>query len=149
MQIYPYNNFNLVLQFSSVQSYLNLCDPMDCSTPGFPVHHQPLELLKLMSIDLVMPSNHLILYRPLLLLTSTFPSIGVFSNESVLHIRWPKICSFSFNISPSNEYSGLIFFRSDWLNLLAIQGILKSPTVQKHQFFGTQLSLWSNCHIHT
>ena len=149
MQIYPYNNFNLVLQFSSVQSYLNLCDPMDCSTPGFPVHHQPLELLKLMSIDLVMPSNHLILYHPLLLLTSTFPSIGVFSNESVLHIRWPKICSFSFNISPSNEYSGLIFFRSDWLNLLAIQGILKSPTVQKHQFFGTQLSLWSNCHIHT
>ena len=149
MQIYPYNNFNLVLQFSSVQSYLNLCDPMDCSTPGFPVHHQPLELLKLMSIDLVMPSNHLILYRPLLLLTSTFPSIRVFSSESVLHIRWTKYCSFSFSISPSNEYSGLIFFRSDWLNILAIKGILKSPTVQKHQFFGTQLSLWSNCHIHT
>ena len=82
-------------------------------------------LLKLMSIDSVMPSNHHILCRPLLL-PSVFPSIRVFSNESVLHIRWPKYRSFSFNISPSNEYSGLISFRMDWLDLLAVQGTLKS-----------------------
>ena len=81
--------------------------------------------LKLLSIKLVMPSNHPILCRPLLL-SSIFPSISVFSNESLLHIRWPKHWSFSFNISPSNEYSGLIFFRFDWLELLAVQGILKS-----------------------
>ena len=83
-------------------------------------------LLKLMSIESVMPSNHLILRHPLLLLPSIFPSIRVFSNESVLHIRWPKYCSFSFNISPSNEHSGLISFRMDWLDLLAVQGTLKS-----------------------
>ena len=83
-------------------------------------------LLKLVSIDLVMPSNHLILCRPLLLLPSIFPSIRVFSNESVLHIGWPKYWSFSFSISPSNEYSGLISFRMDWLDLLAVQGTLKS-----------------------
>ena len=83
-------------------------------------------LLKLTSIELVMPSNHLILCRPLLLLPSTFPSIRVFSNESVLHIRWPKYWSFSFNISPSNEYSGLTSFRMDWFDLLAVQGTLKS-----------------------
>ena len=83
-------------------------------------------LLKLMSIELVTPSNHLILCHPLLLLPSIFPSIRVFSNESVLHIRWPTYWSFSFSISPSNEYSGLISFRMDWLDLLAVQGILKS-----------------------
>ena len=83
-------------------------------------------LLKPMSIDSVMPSNHLILCHPLLLLPSIFPSIRVFSNESVLHIRWPKYWSFSFNISPSNEYSGLISFRMDWVDLLAVQGTLKS-----------------------
>ena len=83
-------------------------------------------LLKLMSIESVMPSNHLILCHPLLLLPSTFPSIRLFSNESVLHIRWPKYWSFSFNISTSNEYSGLITFRMDWLDLLAVQGTLKS-----------------------
>ena len=77
-------------------------------------------LLKLMSIDLVMPSNHLILYHPLLLLPSIFPSIRIFSSESAVHIRWPKYWSFSFNISPSNEYSGLISFRMDWLDLLAV-----------------------------
>ena len=101
-------------------------------------------LLKLMSIELVMPSNHLILYRPLLLPLSIFPSIRVFSNESVLHIEWPKYCSFSFNISPSNEYSGPISFRMDWLDLLASKGlsrVFSNTTVQKHQFFGTQLSL--------
>ena len=83
-------------------------------------------LLKLMSIESVMPSNHLILCHPLLLLPSIFPSIRVFSNESVLRVRWPKYWSFSFSISPSNEYSGLICFRMDWLDLLAVQGTLKS-----------------------
>ena len=99
---------------------------MDCSPPGFPVHHQLQELLKLMSIALVMPSNHLILCRPLLFLPSIFPSVRVFSNELVLHIRWPKYWSFRFSISPSNEYSGLISFKIDWLNLLAVQGTVKS-----------------------
>ena len=115
------------VQLSSVtQSCLTLCDPMDCSTSGLPVHHQPPELDQLMSIALVMPSNHLILHCPLLLLPSVFPSIRVFPNESGLHIRWPKYGSFSFNISPSNEYSGLISLRMDWLDLLAVQGTLKS-----------------------
>ena len=91
-------------------------------------------LLKLMSIELVMPSNHLILCHPLLLLPSTFPSIRVFSNESVLHIRWPKYWGFSFNISPSNKYSGLISFRMNWLDLLAVQGTLKS-LLQHHAWF--------------
>ena len=101
-------------------------------------------LLKLTSITLVMPSNHLILCHPLLLPPSTFPSIRIFSSESVLCIRWPKYWSFSFSISPSNEYSRLISFRMDWLGLLAVQGTLKSlfnTKVQKHQLFGAQLSL--------
>ena len=103
-----------------------------------------LSLLKLMSIEWVMPSKHLILCHPLLLLPSIFPSIRVFSNESVLPSRWPKYYSFSFSISPSNLYSGLISFRMDWLDLLAVQGTLKvfsNTTVQKHQFFSAQLSL--------
>ena len=96
-------------QFSSVdQSCLTFCDPVNCSTPGFPVHHQLLELLRLMSMEKLMPSDHLILCLPLLLPSSIFPSIRVFSNESVLHIRWPKYWSFSFNISPSNEHPGMI-----------------------------------------
>ena len=100
-------------------------DPMDCSTPGLPVHHQLRSLLKLMSIESVTPSNHLILCpHPLLLPPSIFPSIKVFSKESVLRIRRPKYWSFS--ISPSNKYSGLILFRMDWFNLLAVQGTLKS-----------------------
>jgi len=105
-----------------------------------------------MSIESVMPSNHLILCCPLLLPLSIFPSIRVFSNESVLQIRWPKCWSFSFTISPSNEYSGLISFRMDWLDLLAVQGTLKSLLQhhsQKDQFFSAQSSLWSNSHIHT
>ena len=109
-------------------------------------------LLKLMSIESVMPSNHLILCCPLLLLLSIFPSIKVFSNESVLCIRWPKYWSFSFSISPSNEHPGLISFWMDWLDLLTVQGTLKSPLqyqVQKHQFFGAQLSSQSNSHILT
>ena len=99
---------------------------MDCMMPGFPVLHQARNLLKLLSFKLVMPSNHLILCRPLLLPPSIIPSIRVFSNESVLHIRWPRYWSFSFSISLSNEYSGLISFRMDWLDLLAVQGTLKS-----------------------
>ena len=102
------------VQFSSVaQSCPTLCDPMDCSTPGLPVHHQLPELLKLMSIESMMPSNHLILCCPFLLPPSIFSSIRVFSNKSVLRIRWPKYWGFSFSISPSNEYSGLISFRMD------------------------------------
>ena len=125
------------------------------ATPWITTHQASLSiatsqsLLKLMSIESVMPSNHLILCRPLLLLPSIFPSIRVFSNESTLHMRWPKYWSFSFSISPSNEYSGLISFRRDWLDLLAVQGALKS-LLQHHSskalifqhsaFFRVQLS---------
>ena len=137
---------------SSVQSFscVQLCDPMDCSIPGFPGHYQLSELtpFKLMSIESVMPSNHLILCRPLLLLPSIFPSIRIFSNESVLCIRWPKYWSFSFSISPSNECSGLISYRMDWLDLLAVQGTLKNllqhysskALIQCSAFFMVQLS---------
>jgi len=111
---------------SVAQSCLILCNPMDCSTPGFPVYHQLLELAQIMSIESVMPSNHLIFCRPLLLPPSILPSIRVFSNELPLCIRWPKYWSFSFTNSLSNEYSGLIFFRIDWFDLLAVQGTLKS-----------------------
>ena len=104
---------------------------MDCSTPGFPVLHCLLEFVELMSIEAVMPSNHLILYRPLLLLPLILTSIRVFSNESALHIRWPKYWSFSFSISPSNAYSEFISFRTDWLDLLAVQETLKS-LLQQH-----------------
>ena len=102
-------------------------------------------LLRLMSIESVMPSNHLVLCHRFLLLPSIFPSIRVFSNESALHIRWPKYWNFSFSIRLSNECSGLISFRIDWLDLLAVQGTLNSllqHTVQKHQFFSTKPSLW-------
>ena len=114
-------------QFSSVaQSCPTLCDPMNHSTPGLPVHHQLPESTQTMSIESVMPSNHLNLSCPLLLLPSIFPSIRVFSHESALFIRWPKYWSFSFNISLSNEHPGLISFRMDWLDLFAVQGTLKS-----------------------
>ena len=99
---------------------------MNCSTPGLPVHHSSQSLPKPMSIELVMPSSYLILCCPLFLLPPILPSTRVFSNESALHIRWPKYWSFSFNISPSNEHPGLISFRMDWLNILAVQGTLKS-----------------------
>ena len=105
-----------------------------------------------MSIEWVMPSSHLILCCPLLLLPPIPPSIRVFSNESTLRMRWPKYWSFSFSISPSNEQPGLISFRMDWLDLLAVQGlsrVFSNTTVQKHQFFGVQLSSQSNSHIHT
>ena len=145
----PTNTLSSV-QFSSVaQSCPTPCNPMNCSTPSFPVHHQLPEFLKFMSIKLVMPSSHLILCRPLLLLPPISPSIRVFSNESTLCIRWPKYWSFSFSISPSNEHSGLISLRMDWFYLLAVQGTLKS-LLQHHSskasilwcsaFFTVQLS---------
>ena len=117
------------------------------ATPGTAAYQSFLSftisqsLLKFMSTELVMPSNHLILCFPLLLLPSIFPSTRVFSNESALHIRWPKYWSFSLSISPSNEYSRLISFRNDWFDLLAVQGTLKSLLQHhssKHQFFGSQ-----------
>ena len=113
--------FLAMYHFSSIaQSCLTLCDPMDCTMPGLPVHHELWSLLKLISIESVMPSNHLILCRPLLLLPSIFPSIRVFSNESVLCIKWPRYWNFSFSISPSKEYSRLISLRIDWFDLLAM-----------------------------
>ena len=117
-----------------------------------------LSLLKLSSIESVMPSNHFILCKPLLLLPSIFSSIRALSNESALHIRWPKYWNFSFSISPSNDYSGLISFRMDCFDLLAVQGsqessltpqVFSNTTVKNYQFFGIQPSLWSNSHIHT
>ena len=122
---------------------------MNCSTPGFPVFHYLPAITQLMSIESTMPSNHLILCRPLLLLPSIFPSIRVISNESALHIRCPEYWSFSFRISPSNEYSGLISFRIDWFDLLEVQGTLKSllqhhsskaSILQCSPFFMDQLS---------
>ena len=127
-------------------------------TPRNAVHQAPLSftispsLLKLRSIESVMPSNHFIPCHPLLLLPSIFPSIKVFSNESVLWISWPNYWSLSFSISLSTEHSGLISCRIDWLDHLDIQGILKSlsnTTVQNHQFFCTQPSLWSKSYIYT
>ena len=114
----------LIVQFS--RSVVTLCNPMNKSTPGLPVHHKLRSLLRLMPIESVMPSSHLILCRPLLLLPPVPPSIRVFSSESTLCIRCPKYWSFRFNISPSNEHPGLISFRMDWLDLLAVQGTLKS-----------------------
>ena len=110
---------------SVAQLCLTLCNPVDCSTSGFPVLHVSWSLLKLTSIESVMPYNLLILCRPPFLLPSIFPSIRVFSNESGLRIRRSKYWSFSFSISPSNEYSGLIFFRIDWFDLLAVRGTLR------------------------
>ena len=134
------------VQFSSVaQSCLTLCDPMNRSTPWITAHQASLSinnsqsLLKPMSIEAVMPSNHLILCHPLLLPPSIFPGIRVFSNELVLLIRWSKYWSFSFSISPSNQYSWLISFRIDWFDLLAVQGTHKSLL----QYYGSKASiLW-------
>ena len=134
----------ILISSTVAQSCLTLCNPMDCSTPGRAVCHHSQSLLKLMFIESVMPSNYLIFCHPLLLPPSIFPSIRVFSSESVLCIRWPKYWSFSFNISPSSEYSGLISFRIDWWMSLQSKGlsrVFSNTTVQKHQFFGSQLFL--------
>ena len=125
-QLYMYIFFSGLVSCSVAKSCLTLCDSMNCSTPGFPVQHQLPELAQTLFLESVMPSNHLILWHPFLLLPSIFPSIRVFSKESVLHIRWPKYWSFSFSISPSNEYSGLISFRIDCFDPLAFQRTLKS-----------------------
>ena len=116
----------LIIQFSSVaQSCLTLCDPMNHSTPGLPVHHQLPEFTQLTSIESLMPSSHLTLCRPLLLLPPIPPSIRVFSNESTLRMRWPKYWSFSFSIIPSKEIPGQISFRMDWLNLFSTYTLLQ------------------------
>ena len=129
----------LSVQFSSVaQSCPTLCDLMNCSTPGLSITNS-LSSLKLTSIELVMPSSHLNLCRPLFLLLPIHPSIRVFSNESTLHMRWPKYWSFSFSIIPSKEHPGLISFRMDWLDLLQskeLSRVFSNTTVQKHQFSG-------------
>ena len=138
---------------------------MNHSTPGLPVHHQLAEFIQTHVIELVMPASHLILCHPLLLLPPVPPSIRVFSNESTLRMRWPKYWSFSLSISPSNEHPGLVSFRMDWLDLLAVHPlgwtgwislqskglarVFSSTTVQKHQFYVVQLSSQSNTHIHT
>ena len=130
------------IQFSSVgQSCLTLCDPMNRSTPASLSITNTQSPPKPMSIELVTPSNHLILCRPLLLLPSIFSSIRVFSNESALHIRWPKYWSFSFSISPSNEYPRLISFRMGWLDFLTVHGTLESsPTPQFKSISSSALS---------
>ena len=138
------------VQFSSVaQSCWTLCDPMNHSTPGLPVHHQLPGFTQTQSIESVMPSSHLILCHPLLLLPPSPPSIRVFSNESTLPMRWPKYWSFSFSIIPSKEHPGLISFRMDWLDLLSVQGTLRSllqhhsskaSILQRSAFFTIQLS---------
>ena len=144
---------------SSVQSCLKLCDPMNWSTPGLPVHRQLPEFTQ----TRVIPSSHLSLCHPLLLLPSIFPSIRVFSKESALRIRWPNYWSFSLSISPSNEHPGLISFRMDWLDLVNTQdwsplgwtgwislqskglsSVFSNTTVQEHQFFSAQLSLFTH-----
>ena len=144
-----------ILQFSSGQS---LSHVWPFATPWIAAHQAPLSItnsrssLKLTSIESVMPSNHLILCRPLLLLPPVPPSIRVFSNESALHMRWPKYWSFSFSIIPSKEHPGLISFRMDWLDLLEVQAttrVFSNTTVQKHQFFSAQLSSQSKSHIYT
>ena len=129
------------------QSCLTLCDPKTATCQASLSFTISRSLLKLMSTELVMPSNHLILFHPLLLLPSIFPSIRVYSNESALRIRWPKYWSFSFSISPSNEYSGLISFRMDWFDLTAVQGNLRS--LLQHHNMKASILRCSASHIHT
>ena len=142
-------------QFSSVQFSHSVVS--DSATPSIAARQASLSItnsqssLRLTSIESVIPSSHFILCHPILLLLPIPPSIRVFSNESTLRMRWPKYWSLSFSIIPSKEHPGLISFRMDWLDLLAVQGTLvfSNTTVQKHQFFGAQPSSQSNSHIHT
>ena len=153
--MHPFLWFNSVQSFTCVRLFVT---PWTAACQAFLSITNSWSLLKLMSIESVMPSNHLILCCPLLLLPSFFPRIGVFSNESALHIRWPKYWSFSFSISPSNEYSGLISFRIDWFDLLAVQGTLRSllqhhsskaSILRRSAFFIVQLSHLYMTTIHT
>ena len=153
-RITTYHGFgevNRSVQFSSVtQSCPTLCDLMVCSMPGLPAITNSWRLLKLMSIELVMPSNHLILCRPLLLPPSIFPSSRVFENASVLHIRWPKYWSFSFTISPYMNIQALFPLGcTGWISLLSkgLSRVFSNTTVQKHQFFSAQLSLYIKYYI--
>ena len=154
MYIYIYTYIYMYMyQFSSVtQSCPTLCNPMNRSTSGLPVHHKLPEFTHTHAHQVSDAISHLILCSPLLLLPPIPPSIRVFSNESSLRMRWPKYRSFSFSISPSKEHPGLISFMMDWLDLLAVQGTLKS-LLQHHSskasIFGSQLSSQSNSHIHT
>ena len=150
-----YGSFReLSVGFSSIQL---LSRVLLFATPWIPARQSlsitnSWSLLKPVCIESVMPSSHIILCCPLLLLPPIPPSIRIFSNESVLHMRWPKYWSFSFSVSPSNEHPGLNSFRMDWLDLLAVQRlprVFSNTTVQKHRFFCTQLSSQSNSHIHT
>ena len=137
-----------MIQFSSVtQPCPTLCNPMNHSKPGLPVHHQlPGSSLKLTSTKSVMPSSHLILCHPLFLLPPIPLSIRIFSNESTLHMRWPKYWSFSLSISPSNKHPGLVSFKMDWLDLLAVQGTLKS-LLQHHNSKAS--ILWCSARLFT
>ena len=140
-------SFVVVQSLSHVQLFATWWTAARQTSQSFTISQS---LFKLMSIESVMPSIHLVFCHPLLLLPSIFPSIRVFSNESALHIRWPKYWSFSFSISPSSEYSGLISFRIDYLISLQSKGlsrVFSNTTIEKHQFFGTQPFLWSNSHI--
>ena len=140
-ELFDYPQFSSVQSLSHVQLFVTSWTAACQASLSFTISQS---LLKLMSIESVMPFNHLILCHLFLLPPSIIPSIRVFSNESVLHIRWPKYWSFSFSISPSKEHPGLISFRMDWLNLLVVQGISRvfcNTTVQKYQFFSAQLSL--------
>ena len=147
--------YRLKFGFSSVQSLSHVrlfATPWTVARQASLSITSSQSLPKLMSIESVVPSNHFILCHSLLLPSSIFPSIRVFSNESALCIRWPKYWSFSFNISPSNEHPGLISFRMDWLDLLQskeLSRVFSNITVQKHQFFSIQPSLWSNSHLYT
>ena len=136
---------------SVANSCLTLCNPMDCSMPGYPVLHCFPEFSQIMSIG----DNYLNMSSSAMLFSfclQSFPSIRAFFSESAFRIRWPKYWSFGFSNSPSSEYSGLISFKINWFALLAVQGlsrVFSNTTVQKHQFFSVQPSLWSNSHIHT
>ena len=147
----------IILHISGFSSVQSLSPVRLFATPWIAARQASLSItnswssLKLMSIESVMPSRCLILCHPLFLLPSIPPSIGVFSNESTLHIRWLKYWSFSFSIIPSKEHPGMVSFRMDWLDLLAVQGlsrVFSNTTAQKHQFFGAQLPSQSNSHIH-
>ena len=144
---------SLLFLLFSPKSCLTVHNLMDCSTPGFPVPYYLPEFAQTHVHWVIMPSNHLNLCHPLLFLPSVFPSIRVFSNELALCIRFPKYWSFSFSISPPNKYSELISLRIDWFDISlqskGLSSVFSNTTIQKHQSFSTQPSLWSNSHIHT